>query len=119
MNHAVNVRMRLENLVKILLFPDVNIVVFRSLAAYELDTIDRLLRRIVQIVYDHDLVVCFEQSKSCKRSNVAAATAKVLAFVFGNEKFTTHPVTSTEPTVMFYDILVRLFAGQLVFLRAY
>ena len=59
MDHAINIWMRLEHLIKVLLLSDIDIVIFGSLAADEFDAIDDLLGRIVQIVCNHDLVVCF------------------------------------------------------------
>jgi len=66
MYNTVNVWMRLEDLVKVLLFPDVNVEVFRPLAADELDAIDHFFRSVVQIIHDHDLVVGRQQRKSGK-----------------------------------------------------
>jgi len=43
MYHAVDIRMRLEDLVKVLLFPDVDMEELRPLAADELDAVDCLL----------------------------------------------------------------------------
>lgn len=40
MDHTVNVWMRLEDLVEVLLFPDIDMKEFGPLAADELDTID-------------------------------------------------------------------------------
>ncbi len=40
MDHAVNVWMRLEDFVEVLLFPDVDLKEVGSLSADELDTID-------------------------------------------------------------------------------
>lgn len=42
MDHVVNVWMRLEDLVEVLLFSDIDLKEFRALAADELDTIDGL-----------------------------------------------------------------------------
>lgn len=60
MNNAVNVGMCLEDLVKILLFSDVDIVELRSFATDEFDAVDDFFGGVVEIVCYHDLVACFE-----------------------------------------------------------
>lgn len=57
MYDAVNIWMRLEDLIKVLLFPDIDVEVFRSFAADELNAIDDFFRSIVEIVHNHDFVV--------------------------------------------------------------
>lgn len=59
MNHAIDIRMRFEDLVEVLLLSNIDIVELGSLAADEFNAIDDLLRRIVQIVRNDDLVVGF------------------------------------------------------------
>ena len=72
-NYTVNVRMRLEDLVEVLLLPDVNIIELRSLATDELDPIDCFFGGIEQIVYNDDFVISLEEGYHGERSNVAAA----------------------------------------------
>ena len=60
MDHAVNVWMRLEDSVEVLLFPDVGLKEFRSLSTDELYSIDGFLRGVEKIVCDDHFVVCFE-----------------------------------------------------------
>ena len=60
MDHAVNVWMRLEDFVEVVFFSNVDLKEFGSLSADELDTIDGLFRRIVEIVCDYNFVVCFK-----------------------------------------------------------
>jgi len=74
MYHAVNVWMRLEDLVKVLFFPDVNVEVFGPLAAEKLNTIDDFIRSIIEVVHNHDLVVGLQQRESGEGANVAASS---------------------------------------------
>lgn len=68
--------MCLEDLVKVLLFPDVNIVELGSLAGDKLNSIDCLFGRVEQIVRNHDLVASLEEGKRCEGPNVAATSKK-------------------------------------------
>ena len=60
MDDAVNVWMRLEDLVKVVLLPDVNVKEFGSLSTDELDPIDCFFRGVEEVVCNHNFVVCFE-----------------------------------------------------------
>lgn len=60
MDHAVNVWMRLEDLVEVVLFSNVDLKEFGSLSADELNTIDGFFRGIVEVVCDYNFVVCFK-----------------------------------------------------------
>ena len=60
MDDAVNVWMRLEDAIEIILLSDVNVEKVRSLAADELNSIDGFFGGIVEIVCNDDLVICFE-----------------------------------------------------------
>ncbi len=75
-DHAVNIRMRLEDLVEVLLLPDVDIVELRSLARDKLNSIDCLFGRVEQIVRNNDLVASLEEGKRCEGPNVAATSNK-------------------------------------------
>ena len=61
MYNAINVRMRVEDVVEVFLFPHVHLTEFRSFARDELDPVDHLLRRVVEIICNHDLVVRLKQ----------------------------------------------------------
>ena len=50
MDHTVNVRMSLEDLVKILLFPNIHFHELGAFAGNQLDPIDDLLAGVVQVV---------------------------------------------------------------------
>ena len=75
-DHAVNIRMRLEDLVEVLLFPNVDIVELRSLARDKLNSINCLFGRVEQVVYNNNLVASLEEGKRCERPNVAATSKK-------------------------------------------
>ena len=87
---AVNIRMRLEDLVEVLLFPDVDIVEFRSLARDKLDSINRFFRGVEQVVHNDNLVASLEEGKRCEGPNVAATSKK------SQYKFYTETVEFTQ-----------------------
>ena len=60
MDHAVNIRMSVEDLVKILFFPNVHFHKLGTFAGNELNPVDDLFARIVEVVAYHNLVACFE-----------------------------------------------------------
>ena len=68
--------MRLEDLVEVLLFPNVDIVELGSLARDKLNSIDCLFGRIEQVVHNNDLVASLEEGKRCEGPNVAATSKK-------------------------------------------
>lgn len=59
-DHAVNVRMRVKDLVEVVFFPDVDLKEFGPLAADELNAIDGFFGGVEQVVRDDDFVVCFK-----------------------------------------------------------
>ncbi len=74
MDHAVNVRMGLEDLVKILFLPDVHLHELWTLAGYQFDALQDLLAGVIEIVADHDLVASFQEGQGGERANVARPT---------------------------------------------
>ena len=68
--------MRLEDLVEVLLFSDVDIVELGSLARDELNPINCLFGRVEQVVRNNDLVASLEEGKRCEGPNVAATSKK-------------------------------------------
>lgn len=76
MDHAVNIRMRLEDLVEVLLFPDVDIVKLGSLARDKLNSINCFFGGVEQVVHKYDLVASLEEGKRCEGPNVAATSKK-------------------------------------------
>lgn len=79
MNDVVNVGVLLEHLVESSLILDVKLVELGLLAADELNAVDDLLGRVVEVVNDDDLVASLEKSECCEGANVASATAGLLA----------------------------------------
>lgn len=77
MDDAVNIRMVLKNLVEGAIVGDIELVKLRSLAANQLNPIDGLFRRIVQVVGNDDLVPGFQQGEGGERSNVSGASARI------------------------------------------
>jgi hypothetical protein len=75
-DHIVDIRVLLEHLVQLLLIGDVQFVVLGPLAADELDTVQDLLRRVVKVVDDDDLVVGLKKGESSERANVAGTTMR-------------------------------------------
>lgn len=114
MYHAVDIRMCLEDLVKVLLFPDVDIEVVRPLATDELDTIDDLFRSVIEIVHDHDLVVRFQQSKGGEGANVAASSDCQSVAWCAQQEVAPYPVMRTEPTVIFTVVSEAQSMGNLL-----
>ena len=60
MDDTVNVWMRFEDFVEVVLFPDVDLKEIGPLSTDELDAIDGLFRGIEKVVCNDDFVVCFE-----------------------------------------------------------
>ncbi len=75
-DHAVNIRMGLEDLVEVLLSPDVDMVELGSLARDKLNSINCFFGRVEQVVHNNDLVASLEEGKRCEGPNVAATSEK-------------------------------------------
>lgn len=75
-NNIVNIRVLLKHLVQLLLVGNVASVVLGPLAADELDAVEDLVRRVVQVVDDDDLVVGLEQGEGGEGADVAGATER-------------------------------------------
>ena len=76
MDDIVDIRVLLEHLIQLLLIGDVQRVVLGPLAADELDAVEDLLRGVVEVVDDDDLVVGLEESERGERADVAGATGE-------------------------------------------
>jgi hypothetical protein len=61
MNHIVNIRVRIEHLLERLLIGDIELKELRPLPTDQLDAIDNLLGRVLQVVSDDDFVASFQQ----------------------------------------------------------
>jgi len=72
----VNIRVLLEHLVQGLLVGDIERIVLGSLAADQLDAVQDLVGRVVEVVDDDDLVVGLEESERGERADVAGATGE-------------------------------------------
>lgn len=75
MDNVVNVWVFLEDLVESGLILDIQLVELWPLAADQLDAVDDLFRRVVEVVNDDNLVASLEEGESRERANVACATA--------------------------------------------
>ena len=75
MNHAVNVRVFVEQPIKGFLICDIEFFESWSLPAQNLYPVDCLLGRVVEIVGDDDFVASFQQRKRRKGSDVACASS--------------------------------------------
>ena len=60
MDDTVNVWMRLEDSVEVVLFPDVDVKEVGSLSTDEFNSIDGFFGGIDKVVCNDDFVVCFE-----------------------------------------------------------
>ena len=70
----VNVWVLIKDLVEGSFIGDVALVKGRSLAADELDSVDDFGGRVVEVVDNNDLVVCFEEGEGREGANVAGTT---------------------------------------------
>lgn len=74
MDNVVNIWVLLEDLVERSLILNVELVELWLLAADELNAVDDLLRGVVEVVDDDDLIASLEESERCERANVAGTT---------------------------------------------
>lgn len=74
MNHTVNVRMRLKDLVETGLVGDIQLSKFGPLAGDQLDAVESLSRGIVEVIGNDDLVAGLEQGEGGEGANVAGTT---------------------------------------------
>ena len=75
MDHTVDVGMSLEDLVEVLLFPDVHFHELWTFSRYELNSLKNFFVGVVEVVTYDNLVTCFEKSKGGEGANVARPTA--------------------------------------------
>lgn len=76
MNHTVNGRVLGEDLIDGLLICDVDLVEGGAATAEELNSVQRNLRGVVEVVDNHNIVAVLEESEGGEATNVASATAK-------------------------------------------
>lgn len=73
-NNAVNVGVRLENLVESGLIGHIELSELRLLARDQLNALESLVGGVVEVVCDNNFVASFEQSKSGEGANVTGTT---------------------------------------------
>lgn len=77
MDHAVDIRMRIENLVQIRLVDHIGLVEGRSLSGDELDSVESNFGRVVEVIHYDDLVSMFDESESSEGPDVPRTTVGV------------------------------------------
>ena len=81
MNDIVNIWVCVEDLVEASLICHVDFEQLRPLSANKLNTVQNLGRRVVEIICNDNLIVCFEECKHSERTNVSGSPTKLsLAF---------------------------------------
>lgn len=76
MDNTVDVWMGIEDLVKGSFIAHIDVVKIRSLSTYQFNAIECFLGRIVEVVYNHDLVVGLKQGKGGEGTNVAGPSVR-------------------------------------------
>lgn len=76
-NDIVNVRMFSKDFVQLRLVCYVDAIVRRPSAGQQLNSIDDLIRRVVQVVDNDNLITGFNERKCCEGANIASASAQV------------------------------------------
>lgn len=74
MNNAVNVGVRLEDLVESGLVGHIDLSELGLLAGDQLNALESLVGRVVEVVCDNDLVASLEQSEGGEGANVTGTT---------------------------------------------
>jgi hypothetical protein len=75
-NNTVDSGVRGKDLVELVLLGDIGLVELRSLAADELDAVEGDFGRVVEVVYNHDIVAVLQEGQRRERANVACATKR-------------------------------------------
>lgn len=73
-NHGVNLGMLLENLIQALLIGDIDVIELGFLSADKLDTVENLLRRIVQVVYDDNIVASSQKLQRGEGTDISSSS---------------------------------------------
>ena len=81
MNDGVDGGVLGEDLVEGSLVGDVNLVKVGTAAAEELDAVESDLGRVVEAVYDDNIVTMLEQGEGGERTDVAGTTGDTLATI--------------------------------------
>lgn len=87
MNHTVNGRVLLENLIESLLVGHIELVEGRTAAGQQLNAVEGNLGRVVEGVDNDNIVTVLKQGKRGEGANVASATARSKNEVVSNGLF--------------------------------
>lgn len=79
-NNAVNVGVSLEDLVETSLIGDIELDELGLLARDQLNAVQGLSRRVVQVVSNNNLVTSLQQGQSGERANVARTTMRGVSY---------------------------------------
>ena len=77
MDDAVDGGMLLEDLVYCTFLGEVGLIEDRPLSSDELNAIERDLRRVVEVVYNDDLIAMLKKSEGSEGSNVSCTTVDI------------------------------------------
>ena len=77
MDDAVDGGMLLEDLVYCTFLGEVGLIEDRPLSSDELNAIERDLRRVVEVVYNDDLIAMLKKSEGSEGSNVSRTTVDI------------------------------------------
>lgn len=73
-DHGVNLRMLLENPIQALLIGDIDVVEFGLLPADELDTVEDLLARVVQVIHDDNIVPSAQKFQRGEGTDISSSS---------------------------------------------
>lgn len=76
-DHGVNLWVFLENFIQALCVRDINVVEGWLLSTDKLDTIEDLLRRIVQVIYNNHIVASNQKLQSSEGTDISSSSAVV------------------------------------------
>lgn len=77
MDHAVDIGMRLKDLIQCRFIGNIGLVEGRSLSREELDTVDSNFGRVVQVIYDDDLIAMVEKGESSEGPDISRTTTQL------------------------------------------
>lgn len=82
MDDTVDVGVFGEDFIKSFLVGDVKLVVLRFLSTDEFNSVKDLRGGIVEVVNDHNLVVCFEEGEGRERADIASPAVSISVYVW-------------------------------------
>lgn len=101
--------MLFENLIQALLIGDINVIELGLLPTDELDTVKNFLRRIVQVVYDDNIVASGQKLQRGEGADISSSSGirphwmislPGINFMRLNSFMPTYPVISTVPAIL-------------------